>query len=73
MAGEGVAALGDTGDDAVNAVENLGGNEEVGGGMVVDGEVGDNCSYFFCFSWRGWALASGTGSWRCFKPEGRGI
>ena len=33
-------------DDVVDVVDNLGGNREVRGGMVSEGEVSCYCSYF---------------------------
>ena len=55
--GKGIVALGDDDDDSVSAVENLGGDEEVGGDMVVEGKVGGYCSYSLSI------LVDGVGLW----------
>ena len=44
-AGEGGVAFRDS-KDAVNVVDDSGGDREVGGGMVSEGEMGCYCSYF---------------------------
>ena len=36
-------------DDAVDVVDDSGGDGEIGGGMVSEGEVGCYCSFFYYF------------------------